>query len=492
MLFRVDRCVNIIPCVKPLVPVEINELCDPHHGIRVYSEESSFLDGPDMNTKSIVEGGTEVKDNGGADESNSGLHRAPGKWAGVRRPFPAPSHRNAKALVCTLTLLIAAVDFSLPANINIATLYFICVVLLIWTRSVKWLWTCTAIFILLTFAGIAYPTPIHALTWIEWFNRSMIALALAITAVPVHLRLRLNNAVELAMAERDRAQRALQESHANLEGRVQERTRELQASEQSLRQLSARLISSQDQERRHIARELHDSVGQYLSHSKMVLEDWLRKSHATESELIGISQIKDSLDKCLTETRTISHLLHPPLLDELGFGSAARAYVDGFSRRSGIKVTLDILRDMKRLPPAFELVLFRILQESLTNVLRHAQSPAVDIQVEAGSNQIVLLIRDHGKGMPPEFVERFNTIGEGGGVGLIGMRERALELHGNLRIESSEHGTLVRATLPLVVADDSEKQSTADRIGGFVRMDSPVSDDCNGARAGGTGISEER
>lgn len=379
------------------------------------------------------------------------------------------SPRNAKILVCLLTVLIAAVDFSLPANINIASLYFICVVLAVWTRSVAWLWTSTAVFILLAFGGLELGrTPIvNYVTWVNWLNRSMTALALVIVSIPVHLRLRAYSALELTAAERDHAQRALQQSHANLEVRVEQRTRELQAeiierehtelklreSEQSLRRLSTRLIRTQDEERRRIARELHDSVGQYLAHAKMSLESWLRRPDTSDPGMRSLSQITDSLDKCLSETRTISHLLHPPLLDELGFASAAKAYVDGFSQRSSIHVNLNIPRELRRLPPALELVLFRVLQESLTNVLRHAQSATVDIEVASAADQIALQVQDHGTGMPAELVERLNAKGEGGGVGLAGMRERILEFRGNFEIRSDERGTTIRAVLPLTTAE---------------------------------------
>ncbi len=388
------------------------------------------------------------------------------------RFFPAVSPRRAKALVCVLTAIIAAIDFSIPARVNLASFYFICIVLLIWARSVKWLWASTAVFILLTFAGVALPIADSTLQSVDWMNRIMTGLALAAAAVPVHLRIRASSALELASAERNRAQRDLQESYANLETRIQERTRELSVSEQSLRQLSIRLITSQDEERRRIARELHDSVGQYLSYSKILVESWLKENQVTGKELKNISEIVESLEHCLTETRSISHLLHPPLLDELGFGSAAKLYVDGFANRSGIKCNLTLPSDMKRLPPAFELVLFRILQESLTNIMRHAHSAAVDIQVQSEGGQIALFVRDYGKGMPSDFVERFNKTGEGGGVGMSGMRERVRELRGNLRIESSEKGTMVCATLPSMPIEDSEGECVGGVLNAPPRTDS--------------------
>ena len=217
---------------------------------------------------------------------------------------------------------------------------------------------------------------------------------------------------------------------------------------EQLRLLSARLLTAQDEERRRIARELHDSVGQYLAHAKLSLESYLKETADREKEMQALLPIVHTLDNCLTETRTISHLLHPPLLDELGFSSAAKSYVEGFSERSGIRVDMNIPRELKRMPSTLELVLFRILQESLTNVLRHAQSQSVVIHVELDANRVTLAIRDHGKGMPPELVQKLKA-GTGGGVGLSGIRERIIQCAGRLEIESDDKGTLIRAVLPL-------------------------------------------
>lgn len=395
----------------------------------------------------------------------------------LRSIFRKPSPRVSKIAVCLLVAGIAATDYSTPADVNVAIFYFICTVLLISTRSIRWLWSFTAIFIVLTLGSIALgraPAG-EALTWVDWLNRTLTCFAFVVVAVPVHIRLRNLSTLERAIAERDRAQQALQESHTSLEARVQERTSELEAevaertrtaaklrdSEQAARQLSLDLIGAQEEERRRIARELHDSVGQYLAHSKMMLQGWLRKSAAGERGVEQLSEIVDSLDKCLTETRTISYLLHPPLLDELGFASAAQAFAEGFSRRTGVHVNFEIPGHMQRLQSGLELVLFRVLQESLTNVMRHAHSPTVDIRVAIESGNVSLIVRDYGDGMPAGLAERLNAHGLGGGVGLTGMRERVLQLRGTFEIRSEGKGTAIVVTLPLVSASAKTFASAA-------------------------------
>jgi signal transduction histidine kinase len=222
---------------------------------------------------------------------------------------------------------------------------------------------------------------------------------------------------------------------------------ELRAREQaeaSLRELSVRLLELQDQERRKFSRELHDSLGQYLVGVKMNLTI-LGNSVPANSY---ISESMSLLDSAMTETRTISHLLHPPLLDETGLASAARWYVEGFSERSGIPTSLDIPEDFGRLPASLELALFRVLQESLTNVHRHSKSPRADVSLRSFENEVVLRVRDYGKGMPLEVLERFHQNRAHGGVGLAGMRERIHELGGQLEMDSDEHGTQVLAKMP--------------------------------------------
>src|SRR6266567_3527389 len=222
--------------------------------------------------------------------------------------------------------------------------------------------------------------------------------------------------------------------------------------EEALRKLSGRLLGIQDQERRRIARELHDSLGQYLAGLKIAIE-MLSNAGPGKNEVL-LAECNDILDKSIAETRTLSHLLHPPLLDEAGFSSAASWFVSGFSQRSSIPVSLDLPSDLPRLPESIEIALFRILQESLTNVHRHSRATAAEIKVEADAEQVSIEIRDHGRGMPPYILQQIEGDGTKLGVGLAGMRERIHELGGSFEVTSDHQGTTVRATVPLGVRED--------------------------------------
>ena len=242
------------------------------------------------------------------------------------------------------------------------------------------------------------------------------------------------------ISERKAVEKALQQARERLESTVEERTA-------SVRQLSLRLLTVQDEEHRSISRELHDSVGQHLAGIKMDLDRLRQESGVQQAE--GLSKLSESVEKCMSETRTISHLLHPPLIDELGFAAAAKWYAGGFSERSGIKVNLHISNESPRLPRTVELPLFRILQASLSNVHRHAKSPAVEVRFAINAGEARLEVKDYGKGIHSELLGRLNKSGAGAGIGLSGMRERLRELGGHLEIESDANGTLIRAVIPL-------------------------------------------
>ncbi len=212
-------------------------------------------------------------------------------------------------------------------------------------------------------------------------------------------------------------------------------------------EFAARLQSMQDEERRRLARELHDSVGQTLAALSMNIGILQAQSHALDS--LGARAVSENahlVDQVSREIRTISHLLHPPLLDVAGLASALRWYVDGFSERSHIKVNLEIPHDFGRLPDELEIAIFRIVQECLTNIHRHSGSPTATIRLIQKGDRLTVEVQDQGKGIPLE--KRRELVESGlGGVGFAGMRERLRQLGGALEIRSEGRGTLVGATL---------------------------------------------
>ena len=250
------------------------------------------------------------------------------------------------------------------------------------------------------------------------------------------------------ITEKKAAERALQQSHDRLESMVEKRTA-------SVRHLSLRLLTVQDEEHRSIARELHDSVGQHLAGIKMDV-DRLRKPESVDNQSEMLAKLSESVEKCMSETRTISHLLHPPLIDELGFAAAAKWYLESFSERSGIKAKLES-SSSRRLPRSVELPLFRILQASLSNVHRHSKSSTVDVRLSIDEREARLEVKDYGKGIDPELLKQFNQSGGGAGIGLGGMRERLRELGGRLEVESSDDGALIRAVIPISASAPAKK-----------------------------------
>jgi signal transduction histidine kinase len=227
---------------------------------------------------------------------------------------------------------------------------------------------------------------------------------------------------------------------------------ELRGTERTMRELAISVVRAQDEERRRIARDLHDSTGQNLIAATLLLGRIEDVVPAAAKPILG--QLEETLQQSIREVRTVSYLLHPPLLDEVGLGPALRCYVDGYSQRSGLAVDLDVAPDVDRLPPDTELAVFRIVQEALTNVSRHSRSPTARIRLARetasdGSN-IVLTIEDAGRGMPAISNARA-LIGRklgARGVGLASMRERLHQLGGSLEIESAVGRTVVRAIIP--------------------------------------------
>jgi PAS domain S-box-containing protein len=231
---------------------------------------------------------------------------------------------------------------------------------------------------------------------------------------------------------------AMRESAVELERKVDERTA-------ALRRLSSRLMTMQDDERRRIARELHDGLGQEMVALKMLLNEIARQSPALLKKQVG--EAMGVIDRGTQQIRTLSHLLHPPLLDEVGLLSALRWYLDGLTQRSGIETKLDVEpADFPRLALELETAVFRIVQEALTNVFRHSGASRAWISLKQGHGQVKVKVRDDGKGVVDGIVElRSGSTG----VGIGGMSERAKEFGGQLLVANAHPGTIVEVTIPI-------------------------------------------
>jgi PAS domain S-box-containing protein len=233
-------------------------------------------------------------------------------------------------------------------------------------------------------------------------------------------------------------EQSIRDNAAELEKIVDSRTDEL-------RRLSVRLMSLQDEERRRIARDLHDGLGQELAVAKMVLDKMLLQKTVQPTD-DSWAQASSIVERAIQQVRTMSHLLHPPLLDEVGLLSALAWYTDGLSKRSGIETTLSVQpRDFPRLTSEAETAVFRIVQEALTNVFRHSEAHSVSVALAQTDGMIKVTVRDDGKGVTNKIAElRSDSVG----VGIGGMKQRAKELGGELRLTNIHPGTLVELQIP--------------------------------------------
>jgi PAS domain S-box-containing protein len=275
----------------------------------------------------------------------------------------------------------------------------------------------------------------------------------------------------------------------------------LRSNEESLRKLSARLLTLQDEERRRIARDLHDITGQKLAVQSMGLSQVLNRkpSRLDEESQCILSECATLSRQVGEEIRTLSYLLHPPLLDELGLASAVRWYAEGFEQRTGIRVKVEVASDFVRLPADVEVTLFRIIQESLTNVQRYSGSQKAYVRVKLVSKDIEVQIGDYGKGIPACILDQKTGKIAPLGVGIQGMRERMRQLGGRLEISSRANiGTEVTATLPIsrqqtVARSESagttssspgRRTESADAIQGILRKRILIADDHEMLRRG--------
>jgi len=263
----------------------------------------------------------------------------------------------------------------------------------------------------------------------------------------------------LQAKEAEEARQQLAELNGTLERRVAERTADLETANANLRELTQRLMAMQDDEHRRISRELHDGVGQLLAalsiNISLVTTEADKLSDRGRKALLGNTSM---VDEIIRNIRTMSHLLHPPLLDEAGVASALEWYVDEFGKRSGLKVEFDCSPVIGRLSSDMEIAIFRIVQESLGNVLRHSQSRTAFVKLDLAGENVRLCVRDEGIGIA---VDRQRELQKGSraGVGLRGMRERVRQLGGALQIHSNPQGTEIVVVLPSRhaerVADDA-------------------------------------
>lgn len=222
------------------------------------------------------------------------------------------------------------------------------------------------------------------------------------------------------------------------------KTHQLEVLNSELRRLSSSLIASQDEERRRIARELHDGLGQDLVAIKMMLDGILQQEHSAPKKQVA-ADVSTLIDRTIQQVRSISHLLHPPLLDEVGLRAALKWYLEGFTQRSGIETDLDVQpSSFPRMAPELETAAFRIVQEALTNVFRHSGARKGWVTILKQDGQVVVTVRDDGKGIS-DYVAEFRP----DSIGIGGMRQRVKEFGGELQLRNSNPGTVVEVVIPI-------------------------------------------
>lgn len=267
---------------------------------------------------------------------------------------------------------------------------------------------------------------------------------------------------ENLLADRQGLELLLADSHArqiDLRRQLEQRNAEVLSQSEQVRELSRRLLQAQDEERRHIARELHDSAGQTLTVLGMSLAQLVQKASRNDPELANDAEaIQGMIQQLHRDIRTAAYLLHPPLLDESGLYSALTWYIQGLVEHSTLQINLEIARDFGRLPRDMELVVFRLVQECLTNIHRHSGSKTASIRIVRVANQVTVDIRDRGHGVSQQ---RLAEIQSGAsGVGIRGMRERLRQFGGKLKMDSDSRGTRIFVTIPLAKIAGAEDEPT--------------------------------
>jgi signal transduction histidine kinase len=245
-----------------------------------------------------------------------------------------------------------------------------------------------------------------------------------------------------SLKEHGKAQQVLSGLQSRTEKQVEHRTGQLASANESLQKLSAQLLKARDEERRRIARELHDSTGQVLAALRMTLDKMQKDSSVANKP--RFAECEEMINLAAADVRNLSYLLHPPLMDEAGLGPAVEDYVQGFMKRSGLDIRVELPPELPKLDKDREITLFRIMQEALGNVHRHSGSSTAAVRISCLDKDAVLEVRDNGCGLPSKPGGEMSS-----GVGISSMRERLREFGGDLQIESNKEGTVVRAILPL-------------------------------------------
>jgi signal transduction histidine kinase len=283
------------------------------------------------------------------------------------------------------------------------------------------------------------------------------------------------------LEEHERAAVELQRAHDELESLVEKRTL-------ALRRLSAKIMRVQDEERRRIARELHDGLGQWLAAAQINLD--IELLHGGKSSPV-LQETRKLVDHAVSSIRTMSYLLHPPLLDEAGFEAAGHWFIDGFGKRTNMEIKTNFSHPdlhpaeastIRRMPEVVELALFRALQEGLLNAHRHSGSPNVEVKFQRLPDLATLQIQDFGRGIPQAVMDRFQRTGTGSGVGLAGIRERVKELGGDFAICSNVSGTTLVCTVPLTAEapEETEPIDTRNEAHSAERPRNPVTSNASG------------
>jgi signal transduction histidine kinase len=368
----------------------------------------------------------------------------------IAEVFREPAGKWPTVVAGILAGIVFLLEWIFSSGITTQMLYVAPVLVSLWSQRHHHTLVIANVSTALTVLGLFVASPPTDRLGVEVANRLLAIYAIWAVAIIFLLRRRGEEAVA---EERDSLLRTVQSRTSELASRTDEFRKELsdrRRAEESLRKLSGYLLQLQDDERRRIARELHDTTAQGLAAIAVNLARVEKLSPKLDPKSYDV--LADTIamaEQCSQEIRTLSYLLHPPLLEEAGLVSAVKWFADGFSERTGIRVELELPASMERLTTEVETTLFRIVQESLTNISRHSGSKTARIRMVRAPGEIVLEVKDEGCGIPPEKLAKVNGNVAGLGVGIAGIWERIRQFEGELEVNSNSRGTSLTVVLPI-------------------------------------------